>query len=62
MKCGDSGLVSVARVMWTYNGDVNWAVGENSKEPSWPRISTDAFFNDVSNKEPLNINKVCSQL
>ena len=59
MKCGDSGLVFVARVMWTYKGDVKWVLGENSKELSWPRISTDASFNDDSNKKPPNVNKIC---
>ena len=32
------------------------ALGETSKEPSSPTISTEASFNDVLNKESLNLN------
>ena len=51
-------LVSAARLMWTCKGDVNSALGKNSKEPSSSKILTKTF-NDDSNKEPLNVNKVC---
>ena len=45
--------------MWTCKGDVNSASGENSIEPSSSAISTETSFNDDSNKETLNVNKVC---
>ena len=48
--------------MWTYKGDVNKTLGEKSKESSSSTISTEAPFNDDSNEETLNINKVCQQL
>ena len=48
--------------MWTYKSDVNTTVGENSKESSSSTISTEASFNDDSDEETLNINKVCQQL
>ena len=57
----DSALVSLARVMWTYEGEVNSALGETSKEPSSSTISIEASFNDNSNEETLNVNKVCQQ-
>ena len=56
----DSASVSVARVMWTYEVEVNSALGETSKEPSSSTISIEASFND-SNEETLNVNKVCQQ-
>ena len=46
-----SASVSVARVMWTYKGDVNSASGENWKEPSSSTISTEIAFNSDSNEE-----------
>ena len=54
--------MSVATVMWTYKGDVNSALGKNSKEPSLSAISAQASFNDDSNEEIVNINKVFQQL
>ena len=45
--------------MWTCKGDANSASGENSIEPSSSAISTETSFNDDSNKETLNVNKVC---
>ena len=48
-------------VMWKYNGGVNSALGENSKERSSSIISTEASFNDESNEDTLNVNKVCQQ-
>ena len=59
MKRKDAGSVFAARVMWTCKGDVNSASGENSIEPSSSAISTETSFNDDSNKETLNVNKVC---
>ena len=59
MKCCDSASVSTARVMWMYKGDVNWALGENSEETLSLTISTEAAFNDDTNKRTLNVNKVC---
>ena len=53
--------VSVARVMWTYKGDRNSALGETSREPSSSTISTEASFNDVFNEETLIQIKVCRQ-
>ena len=35
---------------------MNLALGETSKEPSSPTILTEASFNDVLNKESLNLN------
>ena len=49
---------------WFYfsvKGDLNSALGENSKEPSSSTISTGASFNDDSNEETLNINNVCQK-
>ena len=46
--------VSVARVMWTYKGDVNSVLGESSKEPSSSTVSAEISFDDDSNKEALN--------
>ena len=56
----DSASVSVPRVMWTYEVEVNSALGETSKEPSSSTISIEASFNN-SNEETLNVNKVCQQ-
>ena len=61
-KCGDCAAVSFVMVMWTYMGDVNSALGRNSKEPSSSTISREASFNGDNNEETLNINKVCQQL
>ena len=47
--------------MWTYEGDVNSASGENWKETSSSVISTRASFNGDSNEETLNVNKTCWQ-
>ena len=41
---------------------MNSVLGENSKDPSSSTISTEVSFNDNSNEETLNINKVCQQL
>ena len=60
-KHGAAASVSPASLMWTYKGDVNSALGVNSKEPSPPIISTETSFNDDSNEETLNVNKVCLQ-
>ena len=57
----DSAPVSVARVMWTYEDDMNSALGETSKESSSSTVSTGASFNDDSNGEILNVNKVYRQ-
>ena len=54
-----SGSASVSMVMWTHKGNLNSALGENSKEPSSSAISTEAYFNDDSNKETLNVSKFC---
>ena len=59
-KLGDSTSVSVASVMWMYEGDIDSASGENGKEPS-SSISTETSFNGHSNKESLNVNKICWQ-
>ena len=50
--------VSVARVIWTYNCDVNSALEGNSKEPSSSTVSAETLFDDDSNKETLNVYKV----
>ena len=50
----DAFLVSAA----TYKVDVNLALGENSKEPLPSIISTEASFDDDSNKVTLNANRV----
>ena len=55
---GHSASVSLARVMWTYNGDVNSASGENWKEPSSSQISPEASFIGDSKEETLNANKI----
>ena len=39
-------------------GDVNSALRENSKEPSSSTVSAETSFDDDSNKEALNVNKV----
>ena len=57
---GDSALVSIAKVMWTYKGDANSASGENWKLSS-SAILPEASFNDNSNEETLNVNKTCWQ-
>ena len=59
-KNDDSASITVARVTWTYNGDVNSASGEDWEETSSSVISTKASFNGGSNKETVNINKTCS--
>ena len=41
-----------------HKGDVNSDLGENSKEHLSSIISTKASFNDDSNQETLNVNKV----
>ena len=41
---------------------MNSALGENLKKPSSSAISTEASFNDDSNEETVNINKVCQGL
>ena len=46
--------------MWMYEGDIDSASGENWKEPS-SSISTETSFNGHSNKESLNVNKICWQ-
>ena len=61
MKHGYSASVSVARVKWTYEGDMNSASGENWKEPSPSTISTESSFNGDSNEETLNVNKTYCQ-
>ena len=43
--------------MWTYKGDVNSALGGNSKEPSSSTISAEASFDDDINKKVINVNK-----
>ena len=50
--------VSVARVMWTYKGDVNSALGGNSKEPSSSTVSAETSFDEDSNNETLNVYNV----
>ena len=60
-KHGDSVSVSVARVIWTYKGDVNSASVENWKEPSSLTILPEASFYGESNEEYLNVNKTCWQ-
>ena len=40
---------------------MNSALGENSKELSSWKTLTEASFDDGSNKETLNGNKVCQQ-
>ena len=47
--------------MWTYKEDLNSGLRGNSKEPSSSTILTEASFNDESNEETLNVNKVCQQ-
>ena len=44
--------------MWMYECDVNSALKKTSKEPSSSLMSADASFDDDSNKEALNINKI----
>ena len=53
MKHGYSASVSVARVMWTYEGDMNSASGENWKESSPSTISTGPSFNGEVMKKLL---------
>ena len=60
-SCSHSASISVDRVIWKYNGDVNSALGENSKEPSSSTVSTEASFNDDSNEKTLKVIKVCQQ-
>ena len=54
--------VPAASVMWTYKSDVNSALGENWIEPSSSTASAEASFDDDSNKEALNVNKVLSAI
>ena len=42
--------------------DVNSVLGESSKEHSSSTISTKASFDDVSNKESVNLNNVLSAI
>ena len=44
--------------MWTRKSDLNSVLWKNSNEPSLSPISTEASFNDDSNKENLSANKV----
>ena len=46
-------VLSVARVLWKNEGDVNSSSGEN-----W---STEASFNSDSNEETLTVRKTCLQ-
>ena len=41
--------------MWTCEGDMNSASGENWKESSSTTISTEASFNHDNNEETLNV-------
>ena len=66
MRLDDTASVCVARVMWTYKGDMNSAIGQNAKEPSSSAKSTEASFDDDdddddddSNTKNLIANKVC---
>ena len=59
MNHGDSASVLVARVMWTFTGDVISASGENYKKPSSSSISPEPSFNGNGNKKTLNVNKTC---
>ena len=43
--------------MWTCNGDMNWALGEISKELSSSTVSAETSFDDDSNKS-LNVNNI----
>ena len=43
--------------MWTCNGDMNWALGEISKELSSSTVSAETSVDDDSNKS-LNANNV----
>ena len=52
----NSASVSVARVLWTYTGDVNSALGETSKERLSSTISTEASFNNIFSEGTLNLN------
>ena len=62
MRREDTASVSVAMVMWTYKGNVNSAIGENSKGPLSSAKSTEASFDDDDcNTKSLNVNKVCQQ-
>ena len=40
---------------------VKSVLGQNSKEPLLSRISTETWFDDDSNEETLNVNKVSQQ-
>ena len=55
----DSDSVSVAKMMWTYKGDVNSASGENRKEPSPSTKLPEASFNSNSNKDNLDVDETC---
>ena len=55
---GHSASVSLARVMRTYNSDVNSASGENWKEPSSSQISPEASFIGDSSEETLIVMQI----
>ena len=57
----DSASVSIARVTWTYKGDVNSASGESWKESSSSTISKETSFNNDYNKATHNAIKTCKQ-
>ena len=62
MRREDTAAVSFAMVMYTYKGDVNSAIGENSKGLLSSAKSTEASFDDDDcNTKSLNVNKVCQQ-
>ena len=54
-------LVSIARVMWTYKGDANSTLGENSKKLSSSTVLAETSFDDDSNKEAFMYIKFCQQ-
>ena len=56
-KHDDSASVSVAGVMWTYNGDVDLGSGRNWKEFSSSTISVETSFNGDSKEEIINVNQ-----
>ena len=62
MRREDTASVSLAMVMWTYKGDVNSAIGENSKGPLSSAKSPEASFDDDDcNTKSLNVNNFCQQ-
>ena len=60
-SCAKHGGFAYARVMWTYNGDMNSTSGELQEE-TWkePSTVTDVSFNGYSNGENLNVEKLVS--